>query len=146
MANGILTQYDPAQVQVNIAGKTMTGFAAGTFIEVERETDAYTKSVGADGEVTRVKSQNFSGSFKLTLVQGSPSNDILSGLATQDEQTSDQIFPILVKDSNGTTIAQGAKCWIKKKPSSGFAVESENREWNFDTSNLSYTVGGGIQL
>lgn len=146
MSNSLLTQYDPGEIILNANGIDLAGFAAGSFIKVLRTVDAFGMSVGADGETTRVKSQNMSGSISATFVQGSPSNDVLSALATQDEISSNAVFPILLKDANGTTIASGAKCWIKKKAEVTFAVESESREWTFDIAQLVLTVGGATAL
>lgn len=141
-----LTQYDPKLIVLNVKGRNISGYADGTFVEVEREADAFSKTTGADGEVTRVKSQNLTGSIKVTLQQGSPSNDFISSLATQDEQTSDAVFPVLLKDANGTTIAQGSKCWVKKKANTTYGKDAENREWTFDVAQLSYDVGGNTAL
>ena len=146
MSNTITTQYDPGNVVLNINGIDISGFAEGTFIEVDRYVDAWSMAVGSDGEVTRVKSQNVSGYFKFTLQQGSPSNDVVSALATQDEQSSNAVVPVLMTDKNGNTIAKGAKSWVKKKAKSSFANTNENREWTLDTGNLDYTVGGENQI
>lgn len=135
-------QYDPGQVIFNVNGRDVSGYAAGSFIEVERNKDAFTLVVGSDGEHTRVKSQDRSGIFKCTLQQSSPLNDYFTSLANQDELTSNAAVPIFLKDANGTTIAQAQKGWVKKKASSTYGDNVENREWTFETGNLNYTVGG----
>jgi hypothetical protein len=135
-------EYDPGQIIFNVGGRDVSGYAAGTFVEVERNKDGFTLVVGSDGENTRVKSQDRSGTFKCTLQQSSPLNDYFSSLATQDELSSNAVVPILLKDANGTTIAQAKQGWVKKKASSSFADAVENREWTFETGNLSYEVGG----
>lgn len=135
-------QYDPGQIILNVNGADTIGFAAGTFIEVERAVDAFTTVVGSDGEITRVKSQNRMGTIKCTIQQSSPSNDFFSALANQDEQTSNAAVPILLKDANGTTLVQVKKGWVKKKSNATFADAAENREWTFETGNLDFTIGG----
>jgi hypothetical protein len=142
MGNPNTRQYDPANVILNIGGRDISGFAEGTFIEVDRYADAFSMSVGSDGEVTRVKNQNVSGYFKCTLQQSSPSNDYLSSLATQDEQSSNAVVPVLLTDKNGTTLAKGAKSWVKKKAKPTYANTAESREWSLDTGNLQLDVGG----
>lgn len=135
-------QYDPSQIIINVNGSDISGFADGTFVHVERNVDAFSLVVGADGEVTRVKSQNKSGRITLTLQQSSPANDILSALADADELTNGGVVKTLVKDSQGTTIAQASKSWIVKKAATEFGKESGNREWMIETGVLTYTVGG----
>lgn len=53
--------YDPSQVVATVGGRPLAGFAPGTFIEAERAEDAYSMTVGIDGEGTRSKSNNKSG-------------------------------------------------------------------------------------
>ena len=135
-------QYDPGQVITNIGGRDVTGYAPGTFVELKRNKEAFTISVGSDGEITRVKSQDRSGTIKVTLKQDSPLNDYFSSLATQDERTSDAAVPGIVKDANGTTLGSAQKLWVKKKPDTAFSDASENREWEFETGFLDLTIGG----
>lgn len=135
-------QYDPLNVVLNVGGRDVSGYAAGTFIEVERAKDAFTLVVGSDGENTRVKSQDRSGTIKIVLQQSSPLNDYFSSLADTDENTSGGVVPSLMKDTNGTTVAQAKQSWIKKKAKSDFADTAENREWLIETGNLSLFVGG----
>lgn len=139
-------QYDPAQIQVVFGKNLITGFADATFVEVERNVDAFTTVVGADGEVTRVKSQNRSGTVKITLQQASPSNDVLSASATLDEQSSTGAQPFLLKDAQGTTIVSAKLMWVKKKANTTFAATNENREWTLETGDLSYALGGENSL
>lgn len=139
---GDTRQHDPAEVIFNVGGRDISGYALGTFIEVDRNKDAFTTVVGSDGEVTRVKSQDRSGTFKCMLQQASPSNDYFSSLATSDEQSSKGVVPILLKDMNGNTIAQCKQGWVKKKAKTDFADTAENREWIFETGSLQYDVGG----
>jgi len=134
--------YDPAQVIINVDGRDISGYADGTFLTIARNADAFARTTGADGETTRSKSNDRSGRFTFVLQQSSPSNDILSEIATQDEISNGGVVAIRVTDKGGTTVAQGEQCWVVKKPDSGFAKETENREWVLETGDLQYDVGG----
>lgn len=135
--------HDPLNIITNVGGRDVSGYAAGTFVEYERAVDAAQVVVGADGENTRVRSQNRAGTIKITLQQSSPLNDYFSELAALDEAGDPgAVVPILSKDANGTTISQARKAWVKKKPVTGFSDAVENREWIFETGNLDLTVGG----
>ena len=59
----------------------ISGLTNGVFISVERDTDAFTKVVGADGEGMRSKSNDKSATITITLMQSSSSNDALSAIA-----------------------------------------------------------------
>lgn len=134
--------YDPLQVIVNVDGRDISGFADGTFVTAVRNADAFTLTVGADGENTRAKSNNKSGRFTFTLQQSSPSNAILNEIATQDELSNGGVVPIRVSDKSGTSLSEGEKCWCMKKPDAPFGKETDNREWIFETGNLKHDVGG----
>lgn len=139
-----LKTYDPGQVVVNVGGRDITGFADGTFVKVERNADAFSLTIGADGEATRVKSRNRSGRFTFTLQQSSPSNDILTAVANKDEVTNTGVVPVMVKDANGTTLASAAKAWSVKKASAEFGKDASSREWIFETHQLDLTIGGNL--
>ena len=53
--------YDPAQVDVIVAGILIEGYAAGTFVTVSRNSDTWKLKKGADGEGARAKSNDKSG-------------------------------------------------------------------------------------
>lgn len=148
MSSGLTREYDPGQINANLGGRDLSGFAKGTFIEVDRAVDVVTEDVGADGEVTIVISQNRSGTIKITLQQASPLNDYLSSLATalENRNMTLAIQPFLLKDSNGTTVVSAKQCWVRKKAKADFAVEAENREWIIATGYLNYDVGGEAAL
>lgn len=134
--------YDSKQVAVIVGGIPMGGFADGSFVTVERENDTYSKVSGADGIVSRSKSNDKSGSIKITLQQTSPSNDVLQGIALLDEVSNRGIVPVLIQDFSGTSTFVSAFAWIKKPPSAEFGKEITNREWEFTCSDLDIKHGG----
>ncbi len=134
--------YAPKKVQVIIGGNIMSGFADGSFINAEREVDAFTKHVGADGEDSRSQSANRSGEMTLTLAQTSPSSDILSALAVADELAATGIVPIIIKDSGGTTLLFSGEGWVRKMPAVEYSDEVGDREWVFDLATMTFFVGG----
>lgn len=134
--------YAPKEVQVIVFGNILSGFAKGTYINAEREVDAFTKEIGGDGEAARVQSANESGEVTLTLMQTSASNDILSALAVADELNRSSIGPIIIKDSLGTTILFSGEGWIRKLPAVEFGDELTPREWIFDMAIMKFFVGG----
>jgi len=136
--------YDPSQVSVIFGGQPITGFADGTFVQLERDEDAYALSIGIDGEGTRAKSNNKSGKATLTLQQSSPSNDYLTGIAKLDELRNAGVLPLLIKDNSGRTLAMAEKAYIVKLPASEFSREVSEREWIIQTDRLELFVGGNV--
>ena len=134
--------FDPKQVSVLVGGTPIGGFADGTFITVDRSNDMFTKVSGADGVVSRSKSNDFSGEMTITLAQNSPSNDYLAGIAQADEITGDGVVPVLIKDNSGRATFVSAFAWVRKMPSSEFGKEIGNREWILDAADLDMFPGG----
>jgi len=120
--------YSPGDVAVSIGGNLIAGFADGTFVAIEREVDAMTKVVGADGEVSRTQSANYSGMLTLTLKQTSDSNRVLGAYLLDDEADGSGVFDVLVTDNldNKTFSSEG---WIQKGPNEEYSSELTNREW-----------------
>jgi hypothetical protein len=121
--------YDAAEVQVIISGIPIQGVAAATFLSMARDSDTWTKIVGASGEVARSKSNDQSGVLTLTLLQTSASNDLLSALATTDELTNNGVGPLLIKDNSGRLLLQAESSWIQKPSDVERAQETSNTEW-----------------
>jgi len=136
--------YDPKLVVLTVAGTPIGGYADGTMITVNRESDAFTKYVGTQGVVSRAKSNDKSGSVTIFLAQTSPSNDVLSAIAKDDELSNNGVVPVVVKDIGGTSEHFGTFAWIRKVPESEYAREINAREWVLDASSLDQNVGSNL--
>ena len=134
--------YDPKQVVLTVGGFPVSGFADGTFIKVMRDNDTFTKISGADGEVSRAKSNDRGGNIEITLAQTSLSNDVLTGIALADELSNDGVVPVLVKDIGGTSTFVSAFGWIRKPPDSEYSKEVGERLWIMDLADLDIFTGG----
>ena len=128
--------YDPKKVILLMGGVRLSGFADGTFVEVTRDEDSFTKKVGADGETARARSNNKGGSIKITLLQTSPSNAVLSAYLAADESTNEGVKPVTVKDLSQVNTFFSASGWIKKPADAKYSKEIETREWTIDVANL----------
>lgn len=138
----MLRTYDPKNVLVSFGAVSVTGFADGTFVKVERDEDAFSKIVGAGGDVVRTRNRNRSGTFTFTLLASAPENDLLSAIAADDERAGTGARAVMVKELNGTTLAAGQNAWIRKLPGSEYAKEHGTREWVLDVESLDLFVGG----
>ena len=134
--------FDPKQVAVLVNGIPIRGFADGTMIAVARSNDLFEKSSGADGVVTRVKSNDLSGTIDMTLAQTSPSNDVLTGINKNDELSNTGIVPVSITDLSGRSVYVTAFAWIRKPADAEFSKTVSNREWGFDCADLDMFSGG----
>ena len=139
------TNYDPNRVSFSHKGVNVTGFAEGTFIDVEHEEDAFTTYVGATGDTTRVQNRNRTGKITVTLMQASPSNDALLAVHLEDLQTGDNSGPSMLKDASGLMKCQAADSWIMKAPKVERGKEQSNVVWVFMCADLKIEPKGNVR-
>jgi len=134
---------DPAQLDFIFSTHRATGRAAGQFVSVVYDVDAFTNVIGVDGEGLWVKSENRAATIVCTLVQSSISNDIFSGLHLADRATPGGLmFPLAVNERNGRTKYAAARARITKQADGVWSDGGEVRAWTFRTTNLRGFVGG----
>lgn len=138
--------YDPAQVVISVGGVPMSGFTDGTFCEIVRNEATWNMVVGADGLVTRGKTNNNSGTLTITLKQSSPSNDVLSAFLIADELSNAGVIPILVKDISGNSIYFSAQGWISQFANSTFGKEIADRSWTISLADTDFFVGSNNNI
>lgn len=127
--------YDPMEVQVNIGTLTLTGFADGTFVKVNRsKAERYTKHVGAKGEVSRARVVDNSGTIEVTLKHTSPSNSQLYTL-----ENNPATFPVsIIENGEQKFIATATEAWIEKTPSPEFGADEGKATWTFGCADLNF--------
>ncbi|WP_186650079.1 phage structural protein [Fluviispira vulneris] len=134
--------YSPKDVLVVVGVVPITGYADGSFVEVDYNEEAYKLVIGADGEATRVKNANESGKITIKLTQSSMCNDLLSAIHIADRATGNGIVPILIKDKLGTSTMFAAECYIEKAPKLSYGKDMETREWVFVAAKITEHIGG----
>jgi len=139
-----MRQYDPKKIVITFGGILIQGFAEGTFVNAERNEDAFEISVGAGGDVTRVRNQNKSGLVTLTLQAESPTNDLLSARHSVDEQFGTGAGALFIKDLNGTTLISAESAWIRKYPANEYGDAGSSREWMIECDSLEILAGGSL--
>jgi len=139
-----MKNYNPKKVSVIIGVSLITGFADGSMVSVERNSDMYTLAMGTDGEGTRAKSNDKSGVITITLMHSSPSNAVLSALAALDEAVDGGVVPALIRDANGLTLHAAKQIWVRKRPVSSYEREATDREWILETDDLEMFDGGNL--
>ena len=137
--------YSSSQVKVSIAGIPITGgYADGEFLRIERETEAFSDVVGTDGEVTRNATKDDRATVTLILMQSAEANAVLSAFHNADKNAEGGAGGgrFLVEDLNGTTLHEGAQCWIQAEPDASYDREVTPREWVVRVAKLINSFGG----
>lgn len=138
----MLKTFDFKQVANIFGGRILGGFADGEVITLEPQSDAFSEFVGADGEITRSKSNNNLWILTVRLSQTSDSNDIMTGFYLADKNSNAGVVPYLMKDNNGRTLVSCEQAYIKRAPSISMGVETGVREWQIALANPDIFVGG----
>lgn len=136
--------YDPGLVVVQFGPFLITGYADGTFVKASRNEDSFKVYVGADGTPARARSRNKSGTVEVTLAQTSPSNDAFATALAADELLGAGVYPLMVKDLNGTTLVAAAEAWVTKAADVEEGKEVGNRAWKLETGSLITWPGGNL--
>ena len=74
--------YSPKDVLVVVGVVPITGYADGSFVEVDYNEEAYKLVIGADGEATRVKNANESGKITIKLPMNTFNRALLRKLSS----------------------------------------------------------------
>lgn len=137
-------EYDPGLVTVIIGGKTMVGYASGTFVRVSRNNPTWKHEKGAQGTGVRTRSHDRSGVIELTLQSTSPSNGDLREFVRADEDPTarPETVGALVKyggpDDDGHVIWSGKDAWVEMPAASEFSDDHTPRPWRVIVDELIY--------
>ena len=134
--------YDPTQVGIIVGTSPMNGFAEDSMITIEMEDPQYSISTDISGEATRFKVNKSIAKVTIRLTQTSPSNDLLSSYVEADRISNAGVFPLMIKDNNGTSLFTSTAAFIEQVPSMEFANENKNREWVIKATNVTKFIGG----
>lgn len=135
--------YDAAQVKIIFGGVPISGFTDGSFVTVSSTSDQWTTQVGADGEVSRSKSNDYTDEITLVLKASSASNNYLSGVYEVDRVANLGKLPFAITDLSGTTVLGWDSAWIAKVADVDFSKENGERSWTIRTGQRVAGLIGG---
>lgn len=124
-----MATYDPKFVMVSFGGIIITGFADGSFVDVESDEAMWSTKTGADGEGVFQKSNNLAGKVTVRLMPTAFANSLLSALLNADIATSTGLRPLEISDANTGTIHNALRARIAGQPKKVYAKEAEAIEW-----------------
>ncbi len=134
--------YDPKDMAVIVDGKVLTGFGEDV-VTAERENPQVDDLSGAQGDVSRVMTNDKRGVITIHLLPTSPSNLILSDLANSDGVNgANRIFPLVIKDNRGADVLQAEDAWVSQPPRVIYNKSIEVREWTLRAAKLEMVVAG----
>ncbi len=138
-----LRSYDPNEVILIFAGIPLnSGIARGTFITVARTQRTWRLEVGCDGEATRVRTNDFSGTVEVTMQQSAAIQAALAAVLVLDEVTGVSVGPLYLQDFGGRTIHASPRAFIDGPPDDNFGTDIGVRIWTFICAPLLMFSGG----
>ncbi len=142
MANLPVRTFDPKLVVITFGALSISGYAEGTFVSVNRSGDAFAKSKGAGGDIERVNRNQGDFEVTVTLQQTSPTNAELSAILAADQASNAGVWPLTIKDMLGQTLFFAPEAWIRKDPEWEDGDDLNSRAWVFDTGIAANLIGG----
>lgn len=107
--------YDPLKVILTYGGVAITGYADGSMIEVERNTDNAFPYIGTQGDGAFAESADKSGKITVNLMQTSPSVRYFNEMAKK--KGDDASVPVSIVDMNTNALqVSGNYARILKQP------------------------------
>ena len=139
----MLYTYSPKDVLINIGGiHQVTGLADGVFVSIKRNIKAMEKARAMDGEVARLYPHEDGWTVELSIMQTSPSNNILGAIYNLDCALKIGKFPFSVKDTKGQTSFFAATAWVEESPAVTFSTGMEIRTWTIACTGGAMIYGG----
>ena len=140
-----LVEYDPRAVVMTWGPTLLTrGIPQGNFVTIERNSVTWELRRGGDGEVARVRTNDFSGRISFTLRRGSQTNTALAAQLQVDEITGLIILPFLLKDLSGVTLWASPIAFLEGFPIDSYGGDEGTREWTLLCDPLIPFPGGSL--
>jgi hypothetical protein len=135
--------YSPAEVTISLAlSYDLSNFSPDSLISISRDKSFFNTTIGSSGGVERTHQPGNVYTMNISLAQTSPSNALLSAIATLDDLSRFGVFPIIAKDDSGSTVFFSPSCWIEDEPEVNYTNNIETREWSIKCAEVVFDIGG----
>jgi len=132
-------------ISLNTTILSTGGYAEDEVMTVDWTEDWFTKYVGADGEVTRTRTNNFSATVTLKYAQTADANTVLSSQLAIDISTLNGAAAgvFTARDSGGFLILTSPRSWIIAPPAVRLGKTVQVFEWKIDLADARTSTFGG---
>jgi len=136
-----LKTYSPQEVTVTWGGFVeVTNFAEGSAIEVSRNADNSTQTVGMQGDVGLTYNADKTGQISFTIMQTGTTNQTLSLAQLTQDQTGELIRgDIVISDPSGSFLCFANNCHIMTPPQVSLGDGQNSKTWTFFVERLDFT-------
>lgn len=137
--------YDLDKVTLSICGIPITGgYGEGGSVSIKYNTEIFENVVGRSGDVTRCRTNDKTGTVEVTLLQTSPDNAKLAGLAALDEAAPNGagVGAFQCTDLVNGDLYSASKAWVQQFPDVSFDRKATDRTWKIFCADLVAMPGG----
>lgn len=136
--------FDPNAFDIVFGGVKMEGFSESTMCKFEFDVESMSDVVGVDGDVTRSRNMDRRAKVTVSLMQTSPTNDLLSALylAGRAGTNGGDVAAFMMVDNNGRLVISGAEAWIMDTPKPSYGKSASEYEWVIRIANCDAFFGG----
>jgi hypothetical protein len=138
--------YNPKKVIANVGTtpERLTGFAKGSSIKADYDSDRASAESGLDGDVVVSINPSNLGTFTFNLQSTSASNGVLQRkhAALKAGRLDEAFFPVSVESLTENKLASATKCWVKKAPPLDAAEEAGSSEWQLGAADMNIEHNG----
>lgn len=126
--------YAADQVVLTFATQRIQGYADGSFVRVRPMSPGFSSKAGADGLVSRSRSNDPRVEITIILEQTSASNDVLSAIHEADLTLPNGagVAALSLEDLLGRFRIVSESAWVAKAPDAEFGRETGQREWTLE--------------
>lgn len=124
-----MTTYNPRKVTCAFGNHMVSGYADDSFITIDPAGDGTSYVIGADGEVARSIDPSNVYIVKVSLLQGSDTNEYLQKMYDKDSNDGNGTFSININDLIGNEKFVAATAWVTKPATWGRGKTQSTREW-----------------
>lgn len=135
--------YSPKDVKLIIGGYTIVGWDS---LSINQRSQGFVPIYGIRGKHTRSPTEDTSATLSLTLIQTSPSNDVLSTIHELDRINGTGRIALTLTDLSGRTVFFSNEAYILGYPDVNFSGQFEYRTWSLFCQKVNgYVVGGNTK-
>lgn len=145
--------YAPSEVVMVVSHElfgnhVIVGYSANEMVTLSRTNPTWTHETSPDNFHTRIHNKDRSATAALTLVQTSPSNDVMHMIAQYDESqlSDDGLFAITIADKKGRSVATSTSAYVSVPQEQAYGRELNSRVWNITLMDYDEHIGGNGKL
>lgn len=143
MAMMTVNTYNPSDVRLTIGGYQLAGWNS---ITISRNRQGFIPIPGIRGKHTRVPTNDTSATITISMIQTSPSHDVMSYIHELDLTEGTGRLELSLRDASGRSVFNSIEAYIIGYPETVYSDDFEYRLWSIycQTTN-DYLVGGNTR-